>query len=60
MRKTLGVFLLVLFLTSSANAGLIPNKITPPQTAVQDQVKTDDGTNDDLTESVLLTLLSLL
>lgn len=62
MRKTLGTCLLVLFLTSSANAGLIPNwEPTPPPSST---VTTSDGlipndTANSLTE-IVLDLLAVL
>ncbi len=70
MRKTLGVSLLVLLLTSSVNAGLIPNETPapppPPQTAMVEeptiQETNDVADEDSLTETALdlLTLLSSL
>jgi hypothetical protein len=67
MRKTLGVFLLVLLLTGTANAGLIPNEIPapPPQPAtVQEPTNTvQDSTTSDVagaTDSMTQTALDLL
>ena len=59
MRKTIGVCLLVLLLTSSANAGIIPNwPPTPPPSAIQ---KTGEmPTPDSLIEIALDLLAGLL
>ena len=65
MRKTLGVSLLVLLLTGSASAGIMPNDAPappPPQPASAVQEPTDDaapgdistpGVSDILTETAL-------
>ena len=69
MRKTLGVCLLVLLLTGSAHAGLIPNETPappPPQSASEVQELTDTvqdstaDTADDAPDSVTETALDLL
>ncbi len=69
MRKTLGVCLLVLLLTGSAHAGLIPNETPappPPQSAGDVQEPTEavqDSTADtgnDAPDSVTQTALDLL
>jgi hypothetical protein len=59
MRKTLGVSLLVLLLTGSASAGIMPNgsPTPPPQTANATQEPTGgeipNGATDTLTQTVL-------
>ena len=57
MRKTLGVCLLVLLLTGSANAGLIPNWPPAPPTA---QESTGGEMPNDVTDSLTQTALELL
>lgn len=54
MRKTLGVFLLVLLLTCSANAGIMGNDAPqppPPPPSITQSKQTVDGSNPDNTES---------
>lgn len=59
MRKTLGVCLLILLLTGSASAGIIPNESPAPPAATQEQ--TADGIiQGGLTETVLSVLESVL
>jgi hypothetical protein len=58
MRKTLGVCLLILLLTGSAHAGLIPNEspAPPPPSAAQDPALDGimpNGSEDSLTQTVL-------
>lgn len=66
MRKTLGVCLLVLLLTGSASAGIIPNDTPAPQpqqtSAVQEQTLNGIIPNDapDSLTEVALELLSVL
>jgi hypothetical protein len=72
MRKTLGICLLVLLLTGSANAGVIPNDTPAPPppsqqtSAVQEltdtaQVPTTDGViPNDATDALTQTALDLL
>lgn len=54
MRKTLGVFLLVLLLTCSANAGIMgndaPQPPPPPPPSITQSERTVDGSNNTITE----------
>ena len=61
MRKTLGICLLVLFLTSSVSAGEMPNWSPVPPPANTAQVPTTDDTQDanSLTD-IALDLLAVL
>ena len=64
MRKTLGVCLLVLLLTGSAGAGVIPNETPapPPPRVVQEPTDADKGDliPSDAAESLTQTVLDLL
>ena len=70
MRKTLGVSLLVLLLTSSANAGIMPNETPappPPQplSTVEEPIDTAqnpaaDGMSSDAADTLTQTVLDLL
>lgn len=62
MRKTLGVSLLVMLLTCSAHAGIIPNgkdePPPPPPTATEESTEQDgNGTPDGVTTEAVLNLL---